>query len=579
MKFRTRIILYYLGIVALAILSFALFFLRPEEARLERDFEATLAIQARQMAAATRLGPGGPLWTAELGMLAKAARVRLTLIAPDGRVIGDSRRDPAIMENHAGRPEVKAALSGTMSKSRRYSKTLRVQLIYIAVPLRQSGRIAGVARVAKAQREVAAALWRLRRTFALGALIAALPALIFGTLAVSKMTRPLLALEDAARRLGSGDFKARVREFGLDELGLLARTFNRMAGQLDRLVANLSEERGRVYAILAALADGVIVFDQRQRVTLANSAAGRFLGLDPEKMAGRTPAELLLPPAAVESIARAAKEHAGGEIELELHLPARRRLLLSLAPVRDTESRLQGTLAVLRDLTTLRHLERVRQDFVANVSHELKTPLAAMKAMAETLQEEGIDPGRRRGFLASIDADCDRLNALVGDLLTLAMLDDGGIVPREEVFALDGLVREVAARLFPEGAARRPEFEPPPDLPPVKADPERVRQVLINLLDNAAKYSPDDAPFGVRAAAGGDWVTVTVWDRGPGIPPAESERIFERFYRLDKARSRALGGTGLGLSIVKHLVESWGGRVWVENRDGAEFHFTVPRAE
>ena len=578
LRFRTKVFLLYTLFVAVVITALAYLLFRPEERRLLRAQEESLATEARQVASITPIGAAGPEWTPAMQSLARIARVRLTLVAPDGRVLGDTQYDPGSMANHANRPEIRQALRGRVGHSLRYSQTLRVGLLYSAVPLSVDGRIAGVVRVAKAQREVAALLARLRRTFVYGALVAAIFAAAFGALIIARITAPLQALEQAARRLGAGDLSARVRLFGQDELGLLARAFNRMAGQVESLVANLSEERSRMLTILATLEDGVIFLDRRARVVLANRAAADFLGLAPDKMAGCTPVELLLPPAAVELVDQAVKSRSGAEGEFELHLPARRRLAATLTPIRDADRELYGTLVVLRDLTALRRLERVRQDFVANVSHELRTPLAAVKALAETLLQEGLAPEDRARFLSTINAECDRLNALVDDLLTLARLDSGTAKPRAEVFSLPELAAETIQRLFPLEAPRRPQLSLPADLPPVKADPDQIRQVLINLLDNAAKYSPPEASFGLRAAHEGDWVTVTVWDEGPGIPEAERERIFERFYRLDKARSRASGGTGLGLSIVKHLVEGYGGRVWVENRGGAEFSFTIPRA-
>lgn len=551
---------------------------RPEEQRLLRAQEEALAIEARQAASIIPIGDAGPEWTPAMEDFARIAGVRLTLVAPDGRVLGDTQNDLESMANHADRPEIKQALAGRIGHSWRYSQTLRTELLYSAAPIAVGGRIAGVVRAAKAQREVAAILTRLRRTFAYGAFIAAAFAVAFGAVIITRITAPLQALEQAARRLGAGDLCARVRLIGHDELGLLAHAFNRMADQVGSLIANLSEEKGRMSTILASLDDGLIFLDRCGRVALANRTAADFLGLTPGKMTGCTPGELLLPPAAVEMIGKAVKYRTGVEGEFELHLPVRRRIAATLTPIRDAQGDLYGTLAVLRDLTILRRLERVRQDFVANVTHELRTPLAAVKALAETLLQEGLPAKDRRRFLLAINAECDRLNALVDDLLTLAKLDDGAAQPRAEVFSLAALADETIQRLFPPDAPRRPKLELPADLPPVEVDPDQIRQVLINLLDNAVKYSPPEASFGLRATQDRDWVTVTVWDEGPGIPEPERERVFERFYRLDKARSRASGGTGLGLAIVKHIVEGYGGKVWVENRNGAWFSFTVPRA-
>ncbi|MGQ9779802.1 MAG: ATP-binding protein [Bacillota bacterium] len=579
LKFTTKIFLAYGAFVILSALAFVFFFLEPEERRLAQREEETLRAVAEGLAKAVHFDRSGPLWPEDLIPLVHALGIRLTLIAPDGRVIGDSHYPAAAMENHRYRPEVRKALAGEVAVARRFSRTLRINFLYLAVPLRRDGRVVGVLRVAKAQQEIARALHRLRTAFAGGLGLASLLALGIGLLILRRLVRPLEELETAARRLGRGELGARVRVPGRDELGTLAEAFNRMAEKIQGLVANLAAEKGRLAAVLATMADGVLVFDGEQRVTLANKKAGEFLGLPTREIEGRTPAELLLPGTAKELIAKAVKEQKPVEGEFILDFPARRHLYAALAPVNEAGAGSSSILLVLRDLTALRRLERVRQDFVANVSHELRTPLAAIKLLVETLLRDGMDETRRRDFLSSIEAECDRLNALVNDLLTLAKLDEGKMPATVRVFSLPALVEEVADRLFPPGeASRRPLLSFPPDLPPAKADPEHIRQILINLLDNAVRHTPEGTAFGVEATFDADWITVTVWDKGPGIPAAERERIFERFYRLDKARSRAAGGTGLGLAIVKHLVEGYGGRVWVEEGPGARFRFTLPRA-
>ncbi|NLG84723.1 MAG: HAMP domain-containing protein [Firmicutes bacterium] len=578
-KFTTKIFLAYGAFVLLSALAFVFFFLEPEERRLARREEETLRAVAEGLAKTVHFASSGPLWPEDLIPLAHALGIRLTLIATDGRVIGDSHYPAAAMENHRDRPEVKKALSGEVSASRRFSRTLRTEFLYLAVPLNHRGHVVGVLRVAKAQREIARALHRLRVAFAGGLGLASLLALGIGFIILRRLIRPLGELEAAARRLGRGELGARVRVPGRDELGTLAEAFNRMAEEIQGLVANLAAEKGRLAAVLSTMADGVLVFDGEQRVTLANKKAGEFLGLAANAIEGRTPAELLLPGAAKELIAKAIEEQRPVEGEFTLDFPARRHLYAVLTPVAEAGTGSPSTLLVLRDLTALRRLERVRQDFVANVSHELRTPLAAVKLMVETLLRDGMDEARRRDFLASIEAECDRLNALVNDLLTLAKLDEGKMPATVRVFSLPALVEEVIDRLFPPGEApRRPLFYFPPGLPPAKADPDHVPQILINLLDNAVRHTPAGTAFGVEATHDPEWITVTVWDEGPGIPAAERKRIFERFYRLDKARSRAAGGTGLGLAIVKHLVEGYGGRVWVEDGQGARFRFTLPRA-
>ncbi|MCL6615461.1 MAG: hypothetical protein K6U03_12805, partial [Firmicutes bacterium] len=251
--------------------------------------------------------------------------------------------------------------------------------------------------------------------------------------------------------------------------------------------------------------------------------------LEIPRIEGRTPGELLLPIPAKELIAKAIAGASPLEGEFALEFPARRLLHATLVPVCVAGAGgSSSTLVVLRDLTALRRLERVRQDFVANVSHELRTPLAAVKLMVETLLRDDPGEARRREFLASVEAECDRLAALVNDLLTLAKLDGGKMPSSPRSVSLADLTGEIAARLFPPEAPRRPRLSFPPDLPPAKADPEHLRQILINLLDNAVRHTPEGTPFGVEAAFDAGWITVAVWDKGPGIPAAERERILRK---------------------------------------------------
>ena len=505
---------------------------------------------------------------------ARSAGIRVTVIATNGRVLADSEHDPATMENHSSRPEVKQALATGRGSSIRHSATIGVDMIYVAVPVRRNENRVGVVRVALPLHAVAAAEARIRGRLVIAAIVAAILSLLISLVFSARSLRAIRRLSRAASRLAAGDLDARVASRGTDEIASLAANFNKMATRIRLTVRELREEKQKVETIFQRMGEAIIVTDPEGRITRCNPAFEHVFGVSCEQARGLTVAD------ATKSIAldqafRSALEGVQETAEVRVLFPAPRVLEATVTGISDQEP--LGAVAVLHDVTQLRRLEAVRREFVANASHELQTPITAIKAMAETLLAGGRDdPALAERFLCDLERQADRLGALVRDLLDLASIEAGA----HEHVATEAPVGEVATAVMGQlGSLAKQrqvvmECSIPDDLSAV-CDWSSLTRILTNLLDNAIKYTEPGDRVGVTAARSGDTVAITVWDTGIGIPSTDLERVFERFYRVDKARSRDLGGTGLGLSIVKHLAEACGGSVSVESQLGKGSRFTV----
>jgi two-component system phosphate regulon sensor histidine kinase PhoR len=503
---------------------------------------------------------------------------RVTLIDSAGWVRGDSEvelaRLPSV-ENHATRPEVQAALRGRLGRASRLSRTVGVEFVYVAVPTRMPGPFA-VVRLAEPLTQISAvsrSLVRLSLTTAGLALLISIPLVLWVARGQAMRAREL---ESVAVRLGSGETGVRARERPADEIGRLGRAINAMAVELRARYSALERERDEREAILAHMTDGVALLDGDGRVAHANRSLATILGAPLPPVPGAPLGDFVRSPE-LEQLVRTAR-HTNQPVERDLRLWAPQQRLL-----RATATRLPGAaegsvLLVLHDLTEIERLDRVRQDFVANVSHELKTPLTSVRGYAETLLQGGFDDVEHREQFARVIRDqAKRLQELVDDLLSLAELERPGARLRLESFDLREAVERQVAEFRARGArGLRISLEAGPPVP-VEADRARVDQVIANLLDNAIKYT-EYGDVTVATGARDALVWCEVRDTGPGIAVEHQQRIFERFYRVDPARSRERGGTGLGLSIAKHVVELHGGRITVhsESNQGSTFRFELP---
>jgi len=476
------------------------------------------------------------------------------------------------VENHAARPEVAAALAGRVGRDLRTSATIQAPLLYVAVPVGDGGRVVGALRVALPLSAVTASYATLHRVMAGGGLVALVAALGIGLFVARRVTRPVVEMQAVAGRMSEGDFGARASVRSPDEIGALGRALNALAARLRDRVQDLEQERAKATAILDAMVEGVIAVDGRDSVVLLNERVRAMFGLGPARGEGKPFLEAIRNVDLREILheSRAAGEGAVARRELRLAGPVERRVQVNAVPLRLAGDE-TGVVMVLHDVTELRRLEQVRTEFVANVSHELRTPLTAIHGYLETLLGGALEErDNARRFLEIVFRHTERLGRLLDDLTDLSNIELGRVSLRLEPARLDEVVDSVLAIIGPKAASGRVTLaaELPAALPPVQADRDRLAQVLINLVDNAVKYTPAGGRVVVRARVVDGRVEVAVSDTGVGIPPADLPRITERFYRVDKARSRELGGTGLGLAIVKHLVLAHGGELAIESEPG-----------
>lgn len=519
-----------------------------------------------------------------------ASDTRITLIGAGargraaGEVIADSDRLPEDMVNHSDRPEYRAAVGGGVGRAVRRSQTLGVEMMYVAVPVEASGEVVAVVRTATPLTAVDAALSHLYRSIFAGAAVVALVAALLGWCVSRHIARPVRQMREGAERFAAGDLSHKVLPSSTVEFAAVAESMNRMAAELDDKLRTLTRERNRREAVLESMVEGVLAVDPQGRVIAVNTAVARLLGVAADDVVGASIEEVVRNPE-LQGVVRAVLEgEQPVEADLTVEVGAEERYLQAHGSLLQAEDgAVAGAVIVVNDVTRLRRLEAVRRDFVANVSHELKTPVTSIKGFAETLADGAIDdPVTARRFLRIIAGQADRLNAIVEDLLSLSSLEragDGREVVVQETRLADVLtVAAEVCGIKAEAKRITIEVECPDDLV-AEIDPPLVEQAMVNLLDNAIKYSSEGTTVTVSVTQTTDETVIAVRDEGVGIAREHLPRLFERFYRVDKARSRDLGGTGLGLSIVKHIAQVHGGTVSVESvvGRGSTFRLHLPR--
>ena len=576
--FRGKIFLAIFGVAAVSLLTVAtlvsLSLPRQTYARIEQGLISEARLVADVLARHDRQA-GREAIEAEAARLAATLPARVTFVGPDGTVVADSTAGPqglATMENHGQRPEVLEARTKGAGASRRYSATLRTDMLYVAVPV-QHPEVA-VVRLALPLTEVAQQISSVRRVTLLALGLALTAALGLAWLSSVLLAGRLNALAAAARRYAAGDLSEPVRDYGRDELGTVARSLDEVVRELAGRVSELARDRARTEAILASMVEGVVVVNAQGQVQAANDAARGMLGVAEGTTGGGHYLEWVRHPGVAALVTAALRGERTAGLEMAPARSGAPRLVARASPITAPAA---GAVLVLHDISDLRRADQVRRDFVANVSHELRTPLTAIRGYVEALADEPADGEARSRFLQVITRHVNRMERLVRDLLRLASLD-----ARQEVVdwgscRLAALCSGVASDLAPliDSRRQRVEVDVDPAVETIRTDAAKLQDVLRNLLENALNYSPEGTAVRMAAVERGGRVLVTVADEGPGIPDADLERIFERFYRVDKARSRESGGTGLGLSIVKHLVALLGGQVFAANRQGGGAVFTV----
>lgn len=575
-------------------------------ARFERhelqQIEESLHSKAVLVEEAVRDRPADQLQARVAGLHGKVA-TRITLIAPDGRVLADSQENPSRMENHGDRPEIRDARNSGTGTATRNSHTTGEEMMYAARRTAADGPVA-VVRVARPLDSIQAQLSSLRRLVWGIAAITAAVAMLLAVALARRIARPIQELTLGAERIAAGEYGHKVYAVGQDEIGTLARAFNTMSERLAAQFAQVEEDRQQLRAVLSGMVEGVVAIDAQQRILFANDRAAQLLDFSTAQVVGRKLWEVVRQLSIQEVVRRALSDSEPYHEELDWTGRACSSLVVHVTQLPGEPAR--GAVLVLHDTSELRRLERVRQEFVANVSHELKTPLSVIKACVETLIDGAADdPEHRTGFLEQIDEQSTRLHALILDLLSLARIESSTTAFEFQPVPLGPLVADCLERHRARAEAKGQILEPadrcqlavaknggPPGPaastddwqlapgPSAWADEEAVGTILDNLVDNAVKYTPTGGRIRVGWSDGDDHVCLEVTDTGIGIPERDLPRIFERFYRVDKARSREMGGTGLGLSIVKHLVQAMQGSVQATSQVGQGTTFVVrfPRA-
>ncbi len=515
-----------------------------------------------------------------LDTLAKATgdqiNSRVTIIARDGTVLGDSEHDPMTMENHAARPEVIEALAEGVGASTRYSTTLGQQMLYVAVPITSQGTVIGISRVALPLIEVQNYINRLILIVAISMVVTALIAILVAVFVARATTQPIRQLTQAARRIASGELEQKIPVLTIDESGQLAKTFNEMSSSLKNLVAEISDEKSKLAAILSNMADGVIMTDNEGLVLLANQAAEHMFDFEEKKVIGKHLVETVRDyeiDRALKSCLETAKEYTA-----QLEFGSGKRFLRVIAVPLMTDG-LTGALLLFQDLTELKSLQTMRREFVGNISHELRTPLAGIKAIVETLQDGAVDDKKAaRDFLSRVDSEVDRMMQMVTELAELSRIESGRGNLKPETVNLNSLIEEVIASFKPQADRKSVALSAKlfTDLPLIRADKGRIYQVITNLVHNAIKFTHSGGCVVISTEVSENSVLVKVSDTGVGISREDLPRIFERFYKADKARSGE--GAGLGLAIAKHVVQTHGGNIWVESEEGkgSTFFFNLP---
>jgi len=596
---RWRIAIPYVVLILLATAALTLYFSDFMRQTHLADLRTQLTAEARLVGdvIGSRLAEGSTIET--IDPLAKRwgelLEARVTIIRADGVVLGDSHEDPTTMENHLFRPEVQQALAEGSGISTRHSETVGYDMMYAAVPVEAGvGQVLGVARVSLPLTQIQANVARLRNTIVVASLFIALLAGLLALFIAERIARPVRQLTGVVQRMTEGDLNARLLPIPHGEVGVLTRAFNQMAGRLQGMISTLVEERSRLTAVLDNMADGVVITDGEGRVRLINPAAARLLSTDEEAALGRPFAQVARDHRLIglwqQCYERDEEQFASVEI-------GRQGPFLQAIATPLREAGPQASLVILQDLTRVRRLETVRRDFISNISHELRTPLASLQALVDTLRDGAFDdPPAARRFLDRIETEVQSLSQMVQELLELSRIESGQAPMRLIPTPVADMVFPPVERLRPqaERAGLSITVDLPSDLPPVLADAERAQQVITNLVHNAIKFTSSGGQVRVSGSglqvssdghvepetpnskpetlSPGDWVLIAVEDSGVGIPAEDLPRIFERFYKADRARS---GGTGLGLAIAKHIVQAHGGRIWAESVEGKGATFYV----
>lgn len=517
--------------------------------------------------------------------LGRTVQGRITIIDKNGKVVADSYESGQAllnMENHKNRPEVKDALQGKSGKSIRYSYTIKEDMLYVASPVKVKGNIIGTVRLAFPLTEMTARQNIVFKLVLLGLVVAFIFSLFLSFGFSFRVSRPLRQMMQVGKLISRGDFSQKVKVKTKDEIGELAEILNQMSTELSQKIEQITQDRSQMQSILSSMVEGVMAIDPKGKLLLANSALCEMFGLD-QSSYGRFYYELIRSHELNQFIRMVLSARVSQKREISFIHPEEKDFLVQSAPAEKPKEGSVSAILVFHEITELKKTERIRKDFVANVSHELRTPLTSIKGFVEALKDGAvIDPEKSARFLSIISQHSDRMNKIISDLLQLSQIESEDFELKIEPLSVRELFEEVTSVLRPLAAEKSQKIEIAlySETQKVIGDKYRIIQALTNLVDNAIKYTPEKGSIKIESRDKDNSVEIAVIDNGIGIQQKNLPRVFERFYRVDKDRSRESGGTGLGLSIVKHIIEAHGGKVGVKSDPGrgSEFSFRLKKA-
>ncbi|EAF9271335.1 PAS domain-containing protein [Listeria monocytogenes] len=508
---------------------------------------------------------------------------RITVINSKGDVVADTKKDPEKLDNHMNRPEVTDILKKgeSVGISIRESDSLGYSMLYVAVPVKHQSKTDGVLRISISLESVDAAVAKLWGNLALIFGIALVIIAAISVFIARKITRPVREIIEVSTDLANHKYDSRIHGKISGELQDLSISVNTLAESLETQMFEIKQNEQRLNAIVQNLVSGVMLINVDKQVIMTNRTMYQILG--ETEITGKPFYEVIKSFALSQLIEATFETKTIQQKEIILYFPREMILDASVSPILGENGEITGIILLLHDITQIRHLENVRSEFVTNVSHELKTPVTALKGFAETLLDGAMyDEMLLKKFLTIIKEESDRLHRLIMDILALSRIEQNPVPENVELVEVDDVIEQSARTIFEMATEKNIQVIIPEKTIPsvtIETDRDKLQQILINLLSNAINYTPVDGKVEVKLIEQEAEVIIEVTDNGIGIPAKDIDRVFERFYRVDKARSRHSGGTGLGLSIVKHLVENCGGRIEVESQEevGSTFRVTLPK--
>jgi two-component system phosphate regulon sensor histidine kinase PhoR len=513
--------------------------------------------------------------------LGKEIKNRITIIDITGRVLSDSEESPTLMDNHSDRPEIKEAMLGKTGRSIRYSFTLETDMLYIAIPIVEDNQIISVIRLALPLVEVNKNMAYLTRIIFSTTIISLLIASLISLIISLNITRPIKEMTEISKRISKGDFSKKLGIRSQDEIGQLSLALNQMSEDLENKIKIISEDKNKMEIILSSVIEGIAAIDKKGKLILCNDAFEKIIHCSRDKTLGRFHWEIIRNNQLNELLKDTIREGRTLIEEITILFPQEKIFSASSTPL-GREENIWGAVVVLNDISQIKKLEKMRQEFVANVSHELRTPLTSIQGFIETLKEGTMDdPEKTQHFLKIIEKQSNNLNNLVEDILKLSKIESQETVVNLQSTNLKELLDKVMAEFKEKIILKKIQINTniSPQFPLLNVDPEQIELALRNLLDNAIKYTPEKGEISISFLEREKDIYLEIADNGIGISPEHLPRIFERFYRVNKDRSRDLGGTGLGLAIVKHIVKVHKGTIGVDSTPGkgSKFFIILPK--